>query len=268
MSARRKWKKIFERLELYLPKNVRRKTSTQANAPALNAEFITLHSVISSFKNPAKPSAEEKKSALDFEPLKFSNPIPAGSGKKTKRAVLKFLWQHAPTLALSENALRMQWERKYQRWIAANSAAAALTDRRPEVAAVAGFNVAPEDREKIIAHATFNTGGRVSQAWRELRDDDQLVPTCWDDFRPIPPASRMCRTAFVPLLATTWPLLEDIHHGPRQAKLNGAHISRTGRMCRRATGISPMTQLCLCIIFVPDGRGWFNFDARPIPADD
>ena len=247
----------FERLELYLPENVRRKTSAQANAPALDDEFITLHSVIASFKNPTKPSTEEK-NLLWISTFEILESNTGRQRKKTKRAVLKFLWQHAPTLALSENALRMQWERKYQRWIAANRAAAALTDRRPEVAARRRFNVAPEDREKITAHATFNTGGRVSQAWRELRDDDQLSADLLGRFQANPASKSHVPHSIRAAVGNDVALLEDIHHGPRQAKLNGAHISRDWSNVPAGDWYQSDDATLPLYYFVPDGRGWFT----------
>lgn len=53
-------------------------------------------------------------------------------------------------------------------------------------------------------------------------------------------------------------MMDDIHHGPRQAKLNGAHLSRDW------TGVASMDWLCAddatleVYFYLPDGKGWFT----------
>ncbi|MGH7942047.1 MAG: hypothetical protein ACREFR_13350, partial [Limisphaerales bacterium] len=96
----------------------------------------------------------------------------AGSGKKQKdlrRCLVKFLFRHAPSLAASEHALRVAFDRKFVRWTEKGKSATVLRDGRKAKAGIPTAQpFAKQDVDKIVWHAAQNCGGRVAQAVRDL----------------------------------------------------------------------------------------------------
>jgi hypothetical protein len=124
----------------------------------------------------------------------------------------------------SLHAVRLQFERKFKRW--EELGRKPVYDSRHEKS---GRYRAPklkkDDLDLIKAEAVFNCGGRVSQAFRKVLDANQLSPDLANYYRPgasksyVPQKIRDAVKADVRMC-------EDIHHGPRQAQLNGPHIER------------------------------------------
>ncbi len=251
----------FARLELFLEERPARKEAGRpAVSLAVQTEFRALLDVIGTFKNSAGPSDAE----MDYLWLRalelFEERLATGrSRKKVKSALVKFLARNAPFMAASGNAMRVRFNRKYERWIGSDRAAVALQDGRKEHS---GFHRAPElkaeDRDALIAHAVLNCDGRVSQAWRELAGKNALSEELLAYHLSNPASKSYCPTRIRESVKHEVGMMEDIHHGPRQDKLNGAHISRDW------SGIASMDWLCgddatlEVYFYVPNGQGWFT----------
>jgi hypothetical protein len=251
----------FDRLDLFLDEKPARNNATRPPISlTVQTEFRELQGAISSFKNPAEPTGAEK----DYLWLRtfelFEEKLADGKApKKVKSALVKFLARNAPFLSAGPDALRVAFNRKYSRWLERDRAAEALQDGRKEKS---GFYRAPElkaeDRDALIAHAVLNCDGRVSQAWRELAGRNALNEDLQAHYLSSPASKSYCPTRIREAVKYEVAMMDDIHHGPRQDKLNGAHISRDW------SGVAAMDWLCgddatlEVYFYVPDGKGWFT----------
>lgn len=224
----------WARLEIYLPETPARKAATPpVTSLVIESEFHSLRQAIATFTNPAAPSAKEKALLwlLAFE--SYEEKLAEGKApKRLKRALLTFLERNAPFLVASDsaavgNAIRVNFQRKYDRWVSEDRHAKALADGRAENS---GRWRAPElsetDRDKLIARAVFDCGGRVAQAWRELAERRELSEDILSYYLSNPARKSYVPDRIAESVKYEVAALCDIHHGPRQAKLNGPHISR------------------------------------------
>ncbi len=251
----------FDRLELFLEERPARKAATRPAIPlAVQSEYRELQDIIGTFKSPARP-ADAEKAYLWLRAFElFEEKLAAGKPrKKVKNGLVIFLARNAPFLAASADALRVAFNRKYSRWTESDRAAAVLQDGRGEKS---GWRRAPElkaeDRDALIAHAVLNCDGRVSQAWRELAGKNALSEDLLAYYLSTPASKSYCPTRIRDAVTYEVGMMEDIHHGPRQDKLNGAHINRDW------SGVAAMDWLCgddatlEVYFYVPDGKGWFT----------
>lgn len=251
----------FNRLELYLDENAARKNPVKpAVSLAVQSEFGELCSIIITFKNPAAPNDKEKECLWlrAFELL--DEKVEAGSKlKKARLALLKFLWRNAPFLAKNPNTLRVVFRSKHARWIASARNATALQDGRKEKS---GFHRAPElkakDHDAIIAHAVMNCDGRVSQAWRELSDRRALSEDLLGYYLSNPASKSYCPTRIREAVKYEVVMMEDLHHGPRQDKLNGAHIIRNWSSVAPMDWISADDATLEVYFYTEDGKAGFT----------
>jgi hypothetical protein len=157
----------FNRLELYLPDNPKPKADPARLLPH-EADFKELRTTIQSFKDPAKPSAAEK-SALWAQAFEIYAASQKTGRKQLRRKLVKSLMRHAPWLAENEHALRVNFERKFNRWQKQGETPAALMDGRELKRGVPTAAPIPQDdRDRIVYTAAFECGGRVAQAKNQL----------------------------------------------------------------------------------------------------
>jgi len=251
----------FARLDLYLDERPARKAPLpSAPRPGDVVEFCELREVIGTFKLSTDPTAAEIAYLWlrAFEILEAR--IAAGKpAKRTQRALVRFLFAAMPILAKHEAALRKTFKRKLARWQESGRRPESLTDQRAEHS---GFHRAPEistaDRDAIIAHARLNCDGRVSQAWRELCQRGALGEALLSYYQSNPASKSHCPARIRESVKYEIAMMDDIHHGPRQDKLNGAHLLRDW------SAVAPMDWLCAddatleVYFYLPDGKGWFT----------
>ncbi|MFO1487838.1 MAG: hypothetical protein U1F65_05110 [Verrucomicrobiota bacterium] len=251
----------FERLEIYLDEAPARKAQPKAVVSVvIDDQFSELRQVFAGFKDSAAPTAAEKECfwIRCFEV--FESEISSGQKfKKVRLALLKFLNARAPFLADGKDALRVSFKRKYEAWLKADRRSIALQDRRSKNS---GNHRAPmlgdEDRDKLIAHAVLNCGGRVSQAWRELVERNALSESILSYYTSNPASKSSCPDRIRESVKYEIEMMDDIHHGPRTAKLNGAHLLRDW------SGVASMDWLCAddatleVYFYIPDESGWFT----------
>lgn len=219
----------FARLELYLDERPARKAPLPSKPlPGDEVEFRELRDVIATFKLPTEPSAAELSylwlRAFEIYEAKLES---GGKSKRVQRALVRFLFAVMPALAKHEAALRKTFKRKLARWQDSERRVEALADQRAENS---GFHRAPElnteDRDALIAHAVLNCDGRVSQAWRELCQRNALSEPLLNYYLSNPASKSYCPTRIREAVQHEIAMMDDIHHGPRQDKLNGAHLLR------------------------------------------
>jgi hypothetical protein len=251
----------FDRLELFLDERPARKdTARPTISLAGQSEFRELLAVVGTFKNPAKPTDAEKEYLWLRTFELFEEKLATGRApKKAKSALVKFLARNAPFMAASADALRIAFFRKYTAWLKRERDPIALQDgRRERSGNYRAPELKPEDRDALIAHARFNCDGRVSQAWRELSGRNGLSEDLLSHHLGNPASKSYCPARIRAAITPEVRMLDDIYHGPRQAKLNGAHITRDW------SGVAAMDWLCgddatlEVYFYVPDGKGWFT----------
>jgi hypothetical protein len=251
----------FNRLELYLDDRVARKNPLPSKPrPGDEVEFRELRDVLAKFKQATAPTDGELQyfwlRAFEIYEARVADGKPA---KRTRRALVRFLFAVLPALAKHEAALRNTFKRKLARWQENEQRIDSLADKRAENS---GFHRAPElkaeDRDAIIAHALLNCDGRVSQAWRELSGRRALSEDLLGYYLSNPASKSYCPTRIREAVKYEVGMMEDLHHGPRQDKLNGAHIIRDW------SRVAPLDWICgddatlEVYFYTEDGKGGFN----------
>ena len=269
ISARH-WRRVFQRtctrdngaedwsrLEIYLDESPVRRPSAPAGAVLAHHE---LTQVIAAFKSPAEPTPQEVEClwlrSLEF----FAQRVSEGRAeKRARRELLAFLHDRARFLAGTREGLRKQFERKLQRWRKADGDSKAIADgRRERSGNFRAPELSKEDRDKLIGHAVLSTGGRVAQAFRELKRAGELSEKLISHY-----LSNPARKSYVPrriMQDVKWDvaMLDDIHHGPRQAKLNGPHIERDWSKVFAGDFYQADDVTFPVYYYEPDGKGWFT----------
>lgn len=251
----------FNRLELYLDERPARKApAPSAPRPGDEVEFRELREVLATFKQSNEPTAAEL-SYLWLRAFEIYEAATANgkTEKRMRRALVRFLFAVMPSLAKHEAALRKTFKRRLARWQANERRIESLADQRTENS---GFHRAPEliteDRDALIAHAVLNCDGRVSQAWRELCQRNALSESLLSYYQANPSSKSYCPMRIRETVKHEIAMMADIHHGPRQDKLNGAHLLRDW------SAVAPMDWLCAddatleIYFYIPDGKGWFT----------
>ena len=252
----------FSRLELYLDERPARKAPLPSQPrPGDEIEFHELREVIAAFKQPTEPNEKELSYLWlrSFEIYEARMAAPCMKAKRVRNALVRFLFAALPSLATHETALRRMFKRKLVRWQSSERQIDSLTDLR---SVNSGFNRAPdlsaEDRDKIIAHAVLRCDGRVSQAWRELCQRNQLSESLLGYYMSNPASKSYCPTRIREAVQHEIAMMDDIHHGSRTDKLNGAHLLRDW------SGVAPMDWITgddatlEVYFYIPDGEGWFT----------
>lgn len=209
---------VFDRLELYLPERPQRRAETTGEKAPL--EFSNLKQLIESFAAPAAPTAEEKSSLWDAAFLALSE---SGAPNETRRSLIAFLHAHAPKLALTVNALRVSFERKFNKWTQDGETLTALDDGRSlRVQAVHEL----DELERLFLINLCSRYENVSLGWRKFLESDHASPITKQVYgRSSAVQPRV--PEWVRKLVTRDALIQRNHiRGPRTAKLNGAHIER------------------------------------------
>ncbi len=219
----------FKRLEIYLDDKLRRECKQPAKTrKSAQDGFEGARTAITMVQNPAKPTAVEKEliwaqimQAIESLMLNRMNE------KTANKAALDFLNEEVLFMAKNATALRAAFYRKLKAFKESGGHLSAIKDQRRERS---GNRRAPklseDDRLNILAY-TARAGGRLSQGWREAWRDKILSPELMqhyslDERRNKSYVPGMIREA----LAHEVRMVDDWHHGPHCAKMNGAFLER------------------------------------------
>jgi len=158
----------FQRVELFLPGNLKR--AALLVTPPADRSFALLHDLILHFTDPKAPSAAEK-SLLWKRTFECLRPSVGRELKQKRQRLLKFLWNCAPWLAASPNALRVALDRALAKGYASDGEVEAFVNGREERRGKP--TSVPYDREQVelikLAAAKY-TGCRRVEAARELNE--------------------------------------------------------------------------------------------------
>jgi hypothetical protein len=158
----------WNRLEIYLPANPRRKElPSGVVSEAIAAEFGAVESYIQACGNPAAPSDTEQRAIWQLALEKHTSLVNGGMpAKRAARLVRSFLFAKAPFLAPSRDALLKAFDRKLEALEKHCGDAKALSDGREENGQ--RFDLPADDRDRLIHRAVFYYRGDVAPAWRDL----------------------------------------------------------------------------------------------------
>lgn len=215
---------MWSRVEIYLDKAPARKAGLLRGLPVSQASFKQLHDVIGSITKSGSPTASKK----DYLWQYIFEHHEAASGQRSndkKGALLGFLYQHASFLGKSRKGIRLQFNRKFERWIAGGRIPAAIADGRHGNLGRPAPKLSNETENALIAK-TLQSGGGLSQAWRHFRDEGLLDSSLSEHYRCEPSDKSYVPSRIRRQLRPKIAMLDDPHHGPRATKLNGAFISR------------------------------------------
>lgn len=215
----------FDNLALYLPGRITRKP--QANAFERYAKQLPrLCTTVAGCKNIAEPTTDEILLAWDAACSEFQSMLDAGmTDGKARRVVVAALDASGLPLALTRAALRRSFGRKLERWIEGGRKPAAIRDQREsKCGRKPQANLSEDDLNLLTARALHLRS--VPAAWRELLQAGELSPAVTQSYISQTASKSYCPESIRRLIAPRVNLVDDIHHGPRQAKLNGAYISR------------------------------------------
>lgn len=235
--SRRHWRRLLRRtlhrdggaqkwtrLEIYLDE-----TPALRVKPLLlfaSAAFRPLQDLISSFQDPTAPTNLEK-DCLWIYAFEHWEREAESSGKAiaVKRAILKFLFSNASFLGKSPKGIKVQFERKLKRWIAGDRVPAAINDARKRNPGRPSPQFSEKEEHALIGKA-LRCGGGITQAWRECRDNGVLNARVSQHYISTPASKSYVPIRVRKLIANKTKMLRDHHHGPRQARLNGAFVNR------------------------------------------
>lgn len=249
------------RLEIYLDDHLGRNAEPRPDVGlAAELEFRELHDVIALVANSQEPTATEVSYLWLRAFQAFEARIRDGKPSKVVKChVLAFLQRHAPFMATTADALRCNFKRKYKRWIAADRQVKSLQDARKEKSGHRrALVLSDQDRDKLIGHGVFNCGGRVSQAWRELCQSNSLSEEILEHHLSNPASKSYVPKRIREAVKHEVALLDDIHHGPRQHQLNGAHLDRDWSFVSSGDWYQADDATLPVYYYEPDGKGWFQ----------
>jgi hypothetical protein len=233
----RHWRRLFKRtldrdggtrnwsrLEIYLDESPVRRVKAEASFSP--AAFRPLQELIASFEDPIAPTELERNCLWIYAFEHCEREMErTGKSKSVKRATLRCLCSNAEFLGKSSKGIRVQFDRKLKRWIDGGRIPAAIADGRKQNPGRPAPKFSEEEEHALIAKA-LRCGGGVTQAWRECRNNGILNARLSQHYTSTPASKSYVPARVRRLIANKTKMLRDLHHGPRQAKLNGAFINR------------------------------------------
>lgn len=218
----------FARLDIYLPETPRAK----ATAPITTTSYTELVADFSILSDRNNLTAGERAFCWRKLLATYQARISTGhDAQEQKRALCSFVFSELPALGATKKAVKRNFERKLI--TAAESGLEAVVDRRSEKSGTRKeARDWSEDLQKLASHAVHETGGRISQAFRELHEGTaatgvKFTPEfrehyTFDVRRAKSDVPNSIRHAVRPILAAT----ESMHRGPKAARLAGPSCRR------------------------------------------
>jgi hypothetical protein len=250
----------YRRVELYLDERPARKAHAVAVQGADAARWPELAGAISRCGDPTRLTRGEKRAvwATALEAFEVAVELEGKSPIQVKRELLPFLLKTAPCLAANRNALRIAFERKHRRWKAAGCNAAALKDQRAEANRERAKGICQDDLDMLIGHTVLGCGGRISQGVRECFQNGWVSADLAGRVIANPATKSYVPNWLRERLRYEVAMQDEIHHGERQARDNGAYIDRCWDKVHSLDWFCGDDLTAPLYYWVPDGKGWFT----------
>ncbi len=233
----RHWRRLFRMIRdrgargrdtdpigLYLPRRVRAVEGV-AGREQSGPDLAALRASVATLSDPRSILPGEKALLWDAAFREFEANSAAGGSKKTlRRQIIDYLNVNAPGLGAGAGALLRNWQRQFRAWKDHGRSFEALMDGRTTRTQAKGIPQA--DVDSLMGIAVFETGGRLSEAWRLARERGRLSPETSERF-----SDEVSRHDYVPKagrtrVAPSLPALAEYLRGPRAGRLAGAYIER------------------------------------------
>jgi len=206
----------LQRLELYLHEHPARAVVAVAAQTAEPSEFREVANVIAN-ANETAPSSSDK-AMVWLSAFRCLERLSEGRDQKgTQIEMIHFLWHRAPWLARSENALRVSFGRKYDKWARKGRKAELLADGREKRRGIPTAIPYKKGDVELIKFRAVELNGRRAQAFRECNEEGLVT-----DPRLIASYNNSLDKSYVPAPLRAElrnvPALCDLHQGGRAAQ--------------------------------------------------
>jgi hypothetical protein len=214
----------FNDLALYLPERPPRKARPE-EFDRLAKDLPSLASTIRSVTDLNAPSADETLLVWTHAMEEYERLLDGGlSTHKATRRVVEMLHASGLPLALSRSVLRRTFARRLDRWIDGGRVPSAIEDLRSKNSGrPRPLPLSGDDIKLLTARALT---GSLSKAWRDASNHGDLSPAVVQSYVSNPASKSYVPQRVRELVGPDVEMLQDIHHGPRQARLKGAYITR------------------------------------------
>jgi hypothetical protein len=214
----------FNNLALYLPGRLTRKA--QPNVfDRIAKDLPSLASTIRSVADASTPTDGETLLVWTHAMEEYERLIDGGlSTHKATRRVVELLHASGLPLARSRAVLRRTFARNVDRWIDGGRVPSAIEDLR---ATRSGHRRAlPLSEDDVNRLTARGLQGGLTKAWRNTMRTGELSPAAVQTYVSNPASKSYVPRRVRELVGPIVEMLQDIHHGPRQAALKGAYITR------------------------------------------
>jgi hypothetical protein len=248
----------FSRLDLYLDEHPARGVVPQR--PEVKEDgLFELRLALNQLRDPGALSEDLQRHVLATAIERYDALIDVGEPPRTvKTEIFNLLISAGVKLAANRDALRKQFDRAYQRWVAGGRNSVALKDGRKTAAKGRRQPIPQEDQDIIMAITVMECGGRLSQGWRRCLERGALSEQFLGRFLTNPASKSHVPNVVRRVIGPRIPMLMEQHHGERGARDNGAYVNRYWE------NVPSLAWYCaddatLGIYFhVPDDKGWFT----------
>jgi hypothetical protein len=214
----------FNNLALYLLEQPSRKAQPD-EFDRIAKDLPSLASAIRAVADVNAPTDAETLLVWTHAMEEYERLIDGGlSTHKTTRRVVELLHSSGLPLAKSRAVLRRIFARRVDRWIDGGRVPSAIEDLRAKNSGHRRPLPLSEDDIRLLT-ARGLTGG-LTKAWRDALRNGDLSPAAVQAYLSNPASKSYVPSRVRELVGPDVEMLQDIHHGPRQAKLNGAFITR------------------------------------------
>lgn len=211
----------FQRAELYLPKQPS-PAHKPRQASHRSTDFSGLIDFCQALADPHKPSPQDKAQLFDIAFAILADAEDSKAEKKARNRLPDIILEYVPGISKSRHSLYCQLKNKYAAW--QEGGLAAVKDKRKGRSGNKA-PVIPDNLEyKLLARA-LNVGGGLSQAWRELWEEDAIPP----EIQKAYPFDWSRKSYVPPPIRELGPKLESLrpdHQGARAAALNEPNVHR------------------------------------------
>lgn len=214
----------FDNLSLYLPGRLIRKPAGGSLGQAATT-VPDLAAAVLRIKNTNSPTAAELLLVWDSAMGEYQRLLDSGvADGRARRTVIAGLDASGLPLATTRGALRRNFARKLTRWIEGGRKPSAIRDLRVENSG--RWSELPLTEEDIHKLTARGLQGGVSKAYRDAMAKGELSPEVLRMYIANPASKSYVPKRVRDLVQPDVEMLQDIHHGPRQANLRGAYIPR------------------------------------------
>jgi hypothetical protein len=231
----------------------------------LDADFRTLRACMARFNNLLYPSHEEK-AALWHEAFQVFEALLSQGKRNAKAKLVSFIWAQARFLApnaQSPDALRRNFENRFDRWIKSERKASSMLDGRAEKR---GSSKRPQpltqsDKDIIVRHTARNYGGRVRQALRELGkmgEASGLSRECLDIITAKHGSKSYLNRRVIEAVKYDARLVRPYFLGHKHVIEATASLRRDYTKLRTLDVVNSDDLTGDVYFSVPDGKGWFD----------